>query len=283
MRATFKPQSFILVGVMLFIGVLLAPSFVSAAPPILSTVQAGSLEIIAPSFTSIPQSTSFDMYWHLFNTTTKLTNTTATCAYHLYSKFSSGEHVYYNNNVTKMEASIDFEVSLSSGNFTQQGEYCHMIECWTTSQTGGLERCFIVTQNGYDFTIQKVYLYVLGLIFLILMIIGLSIIMNKLPTKDAVDEEGTILQVSNLKHLRDVIWIAMWGISLGVIFVLSNIFLAYLDSPMLGNLFFAFYKIMFWITIIGVPVSIILIIIRLFKNKEMQDMINRGVDIKGTP
>ena len=255
----------------------------SAAPPVLSTVQTGSLEIIAPTFDSIPQSGSFDFYWHVFNTTSLLTNVSTSCTYHLYSKFAEGEHIYTQNPVTKFTNDRDFEVSINGANFSTQGEYCDLIECNTSTQTGGLERCFIVTQNGYDFTIQKVYLYIIGLLFLVMLIFGTVYIIGSLPSKDAQDEAGSIVHVSQLKHLRSVLWVVVWGISLAIVFVVSNISLAYLDNAMLGNLFFAFYKIMFWMTIVCVPLYFIWILYKVFKDAEMKRLIERGVEMKGTP
>jgi len=142
-------------------------SFAAAAPPVLSTVQAGSLEVIAPTFDSIPQSASFDFYWHVFNTTNLLTNTTTTCTYHLYSKFVSGEHLYTQSPVTKFVYGRDFEVSIKGGNFSNLGEYCDLIECNTSTQTGGLERCFIVTLEGNILTDSQTSIYLSGLFVLI--------------------------------------------------------------------------------------------------------------------
>ncbi len=153
----------------LFFLFLLVIPLVSAVPPVLQTIQSGSLEIISPTWEEIPQSTSLDIYWHLFNTTTVLKNTTATCSYHLYSKFSGGKHIYTNNNVTEFINGLDFKVEVSGGNFSNLGEYCNMIECWTATQTGGLERCFLVTKTGMVEESYPIMLYLLVISFIILL------------------------------------------------------------------------------------------------------------------
>ena len=52
---------------------------------------------------------------------------------------------------------------------------------------------------------------------------------------------------------------------------------------MVGNLLFVLFQIMFWFSIIIVPVWIVYIFYQIWKDKEIQKMINRGVDIKPTP
>jgi hypothetical protein len=165
------PMNKIIVALMVAFFLGSCCSFASAAPPVLSTVQSGSLEVIAPSFDTIPQLSKFDMYWHVFNTTNLLTNTTTTCDYHLYSKFANGEHLLAVNNVRLFSNGRDFEVEVTGGNFSQLGEYCHMIECNTSTQSGGLERCFTVTLDGNILTDSQTYVYLSAL--LILLVFGI--------------------------------------------------------------------------------------------------------------
>ena len=162
-KSYFKSGRNIIV-LLVFLFLLIVIPSVSAAPPVLSTVQSGSLEILAPTFGTIPKSVDFDFYWHVFNTTKLLTNISTSCTYHLYSKFEEGEHIYTNNLVTKFTNDRDFEVSLKGANFTEVGEYCDLIECNTSTQTGGLERCFIVTTTGIDLSSSFFWL-ILVLVF----------------------------------------------------------------------------------------------------------------------
>lgn len=119
---------------------------ISAAAPVLSTVQPGALEILAPTYTYVQEGLDKDIYWHVFNTTNLLTNKTASCYYHLYSQNKKGEHIVTANNVITFSNGRDYEVEVKGGNFTV-GEYCHIIECNTTTQAGGLERCFTVVSS----------------------------------------------------------------------------------------------------------------------------------------
>jgi hypothetical protein len=137
---------------------IVALEFVAAAPPFEATTQAGALEILSPTWEYIPQNTKIDFYWHVFNSTNILNGTRVTCAFHLYSKNLNGEHIYVNNNVTTYSNNRDFEVPITAGNFSTAGDYCYLVECYTGSQAGGIERCFQVTSkgeslNGYDSTV----------------------------------------------------------------------------------------------------------------------------------
>lgn len=131
-----------------FMFLLFSFSNVIAAPPVLSTVQSGSLEILAPSYDYVTIGLDKDIYWHVFNTTNLLTNATTTCSYHLYSQNLKGEHIVNVNNVKLFSNGRDFEVEVEGANFSTAGQYCHIIECNTSSQAGGLERCFTVTTSG---------------------------------------------------------------------------------------------------------------------------------------
>ena len=148
--------------------ILLTLSFVSAAPPVLSTIQSGSLEIIAPTYNYVKVGLDKDIYWHVFNTTALLTNKTVTCSYHLYEQNLKGVHIVYVSNVKGFTNDRDFEVEVKGANFTV-GEYCQLIECNTSIQTGGIEICFSVTPTGEGSRIGF-YIFIFILAYIILLI-----------------------------------------------------------------------------------------------------------------
>jgi hypothetical protein len=164
---------------MMFALILLVLPMVSAAPPVLSTVQPGSLEIVAPTYNYVTQGADKDIYWHVFNTTKLLTNTTTTCSYHLYSQQKKGEHIVTVNNVQTFTNGRDFEVEVKGANFSTLGEYCHIIECNTTGQTGGIERCFTVTVNGQDSSILDFTPQIIAIIGAIAVLIALAVALHK--------------------------------------------------------------------------------------------------------
>lgn len=153
---------------------LMGISFVSAIPPVLQTTEAGSLEIIAPTWDYYPQNTAMDVYWHLLNTTQFFTNATADCLYHLYSKNLKGEHIMIVEDVRANGNRRDFEVELNASNFSTAGDYCHLIECNTSIQTGAIERCFVVTEGGVEITEARSNLTI-GLLFVLIFLLFISL------------------------------------------------------------------------------------------------------------
>jgi len=140
---------------------------------------------------------------------------------------------------------------------------------------------FEISYSGEEVTSEQIYIWIIGLIFLVGLIFGTGFIIHKLPSQDATDSEGSIVQISNLKYVRKFLWIFIWGISLAIVFILSNLSLAYIPNQLMGNFFFMLYRVMFWFTILGLPLSIVWLFYKVWEGKEFQKMINRGVDLKG--
>jgi len=140
---------------------LLVMPLVQSAPPILQTIQSGSLEILAPTYEYVFPNTDKDIYWHVLNTTQLLTNSTTNCSYHLYSQNSKGEHIVTVSPVKMFSNMRDFEVEVLGGNFSELGRYCQLIECNTVNQAGGIERCFEVTTNATDGTFDYLPLIII--------------------------------------------------------------------------------------------------------------------------
>lgn len=142
---------------------------------------------------------------------------------------------------------------------------------------------FTITYTGKELTSEQTYIYIVSLIILIILILGISFIINKLPSRDSVNDKGLIIDINKLKYLRNFFWIIIWGLCMAIIFIISNLAIAYIQDNMIGKFFFVIYQIMFWTTIIGVPIYFIFIFVKIYQDAEMQKLINRGVDIRGTP
>jgi len=141
----------------------------------------------------------------------------------------------------------------------------------------------VITYTGDKLTLQTVAVYIFSIIVLLIFFGLILLLITRLPSKDATDENGVILQISNLKHLRPVLWGISWGIILGLMYIVANITIAYLPTAMIGNLFWAFFVIMFWTTMVALPLWFAWIFTGIFRDKEFKRMIERGVDIKSTP
>lgn len=195
-----------------------------------------------------------------------------------YIKYANNTKTFFNQVMTKTNQ--DFNKTIKSGNFTQLGIFCMGMTCTDGSTYEAGSKCIEVTYTGEKFSMERTYIYIVGLIFLVLLSLSLVFIISKLPASDVRSEDGLILQVSMLKHFRPVLWIVVWGIALACFFIISNLGIAYLNDEMMGKLFFNIFQVMFWFTIIGVPVYFIYIFYKIFADKETQRLIERGVEIR---
>jgi len=188
--------------------------------------------------------------------------------------------------ISNIEATRDdtyFSALILKDNFSVVGDYNYLYNCGNSVEkdTGSID--FTITYTGGDLTPQVATVYILSIGTLIFFFILILLLITKLPSKDTTDDNDVILQISNLKHLRPVLWGISWIIILTLLFIVSNISIAYLPTFMIGNVLWVFYTIMFWLTIAAVPLWFIWIFTGIFRDKEFKRMIERGVNIKSTP
>ena len=182
------------------------------------------------------------------------------------------------NNLSMTGTNLYFNVTLPTKFI---GDYNVLILSPTASNST-TEFTYRVTYTGDELSSSQTWIYILGLVFLIIIILGLFVMKEHLPKYDSMDEYGTILEINQLKHFRGVIWIIIWILTLAIIYITSSIAIAYLNSLLLGNLFFVLFRLMFLFTIIGVPVYIIYLFYKVWRDKEFQRMITRGAELQGS-
>jgi hypothetical protein len=181
------------------------------------------------------------------------------------------------SNLVATEDETYYSYNILKGNFTEVGDYSYIYNCGNAveKETGKID--FEITYTGGKLTSQVTTIYVISLFILLVLLVGLLLFSTTLPSSDTKTEDGEILEISNLKHLRPVIYGISWGIMLAILFVMSNLTIAYLPTLMIGNLFFAFYTITFWISIVGIPLWFAWIFVNIFKDKETKNMLERGI------
>ncbi len=202
------------------------------------------------------------------------------CTYCNFTRVMAPNNQTILSNLVALEDGTYYYYLISKGNFTESGDYIYTYNCGNLleKETGSIE--FTISYTGKELDDQQVTIYLGAIFVLIFFFILIVLLINKLPSKDSTDESGIILQVSNLKHLRPVLWGISWGIILALMFIIANISIAFLPTGMIGGLFFSLYTIMFWITIVALPVWLIWIFVNIFRDKEVKSMIERGVDVR---
>jgi len=140
---------------------------------------------------------------------------------------------------------------------------------------------FDITGSGTELTTAGSIVYLgifIVLIFLLVITIGT---ISLLPSRNNQDDEGNILSINNLKHLRPVLWVFSYGLVMAIIFIGSNISLAYLGSSMVGNLLLAIYKVMLALAPIFAIVWILYIFWSIFSDQKLERLINQGITESG--
>ena len=183
------------------------------------------------------------------------------------------------SNVDAVKDGTFYSYNISSGNFTVAGDYTYCYSCGNPveNRTGCID--FEMTRTGGDLTREMTTVYILSVVVLFILFVLCLIGVSKLPSKDAADEEGVIIQVSNLKHLRPVLLGVAWGILLAIIYASSNLAIVYLPDDVFANLLFNSFTVMFWMTFLITPFWFIWIFVRIFRDKEMKELISRGVTV----
>lgn len=139
---------------------------------------------------------------------------------------------------------------------------------------------FEISYNGDNLTPAKAGMFAIMLGSSVLFWFLVLFYITKLPSKNTMNEES-MMQVSQLKYLRDALYGVLWFLTMGILFLASNIGIAYLPGQMIGNFLFAMFSLMMWTTI---PMGIVLIIwifYQLMTDKETKRYIERGFDFGG--
>jgi len=176
-----------------------------------------------------------------------------------------------------------FSYNVDKGNFSNLGSHKYCYECGNevALETGCID--FEISHTGRILTLQIALVYLVSLAVLVFLFFITLSFREGLPNRDSTDEDGIVLQISNLKHLRPVMLGVAWGLVIGIVFIVANLALGYLPSRMVGNFLWVVFQIMFWVTIILVPLWFIKIFTDVFRDQEFKRMIERGVDLQGLP
>jgi len=139
---------------------------------------------------------------------------------------------------------------------------------------------FKITYNGDDLTEGKATLFSILLFVLVGFWFLVLFYITKLPSKN-VRDEGGLIQISKLKYLRDALWGFLWGLSVSILFLASNIALAYLPGQMFGAFLFKMFQLMGWMSLPLIVVWFLWMFHQAVTDKEIIRFMERGADYGG--
>ena len=197
-----------------------------------------------------------------------------------YCNFTRVKYPNGTNFLTNLEATADgtyYYSTILGDNITEKGTYSYCYDCGNLVEkdTGCLD--FEITYNGHQLTTERGIIYIGLLTFLTFLFVLNLFMIPKLPN-DTRDEDGYVIHVSSLKHLKPILMTTAWLILLSIVFLSSNVAIAYLPFEMFGKLLFNLFILMGWATVIIIPVSFIFLLLMAFRSKEMKRLMQRGVE-----
>src|SRR4030042_540478 len=167
LQKTMRKNLYLMVGISLLVLFLFLP-FISAVPPVQTTIQEQSLTIAYPQYQFVKIDSDFTLYIHVQNNSNLLKGPTISCWLDLYN--STGQETMRSR---LLEGEADYYIPIFN-NFTDLGLHSFVIQCNTTSQAGFANGIFEVTRtgvivnDGMYFTLGSILLILFGINILFL-------------------------------------------------------------------------------------------------------------------
>ena len=249
-------------------------SFVSAVPPITTEfVGNEGLNIQANIYDYYEINTGAEVHIHVFNLSNGaiLNNDSVTCEVELTNSIG----------VVLLEGNPPghddhFLMIRNASVITEPGIYSVSIVCTTDGIAGIKTHFFQATITGNNLTMAQSMIYLISFSFLVFMFVLLIWVVFQIPA-DTKDDEGFVVNVSKLEYLRPIVKGLAWIVLTGIVFIISNITIAYLSTGLMGSFLFLMFQLMLLSNLVIIPLMIIRMIQRITLSKEMLGLIERGV------
>jgi len=137
---------------------------------------------------------------------------------------------------------------------------------------------FTVTTTGKSFTEQKSIFYVGSMIVLCFLFVMSIWGITALPSGTFTQEDnGEIIGINTLRHFRIVLGGISWGILTMLSYLAFNVARAYLETGLVAGIFQVIFTILMTVAIIGTPVILAYIVLRIIQDVVIKKQIERGV------
>lgn len=166
--------------------------------------------------------------------------------------------------------------------FNQSGTYSIKQYCYDTVYNFSNTDDVFVNYYGEPVSLQQTIIYAISILFLGALLFIFLAIANALPRGDSQNDFGEIVQINQMKHFRPILYTFSYAVLVGIVFILSNISLAYLNNLLLGNFMFMMFRLMFWAGIIALPLAFVWLFYRMYQDGIKKKLLDRGVGVGGT-
>lgn len=265
----------LLIIVLFCIGIISLMGIVTAVKP--TQIIDSGCEVRTPTAEFVKINRDITSHVHVINITAGsnnfLTNESTSCILHLYNE--TGNHLIQTN-YSWEAGGMEWEFSIAGGNFSKPETYSFYIQCVSSDSICAVSGSVDATTTGTTITTAQAIIYLISFTFLIF-IFGLLILALFQIPKDIKDDEGFVVNVSKLEYLRPIVKGLAWIVLTGIVFIISNITIAYLSTGLMGSFLFLIFTLMMLSNLVIIPLMIIRMIQRITLSKDMLGLIERGV------
>lgn len=135
---------------------------------------------------------------------------------------------------------------------------------------------FIIAYLGQRLTTSNSIIYLIMFLVIFFVFGMVMFFISQLPSDNDKDPEGKLLSISYLKYLRSGLWFVEWILFIGILYLSSNLAFAYLGEQLFAKTLFVLFRIAFGVTPVIVIVWIAWFFVKIFHDKQLQNMLNRG-------
>jgi len=273
LKVTSKPLLTLTLALLMVVTIM---GSASAVPPF-ATVQefnTGLILVTSPQ-QYLQQNEDFTVnFWvHNISNGAHIDNTTVSCSFYLAN--ATGDLIV--EGVVEYNVNEYWDFLILGANFSEVGEYNWGIDCHGINLGGATTGAYLVNSVGQELT-ESQSLLSIGLMLILILFMGVIFFgIGLLPARNTKDEEGRILSISYLKYLRSTLWFVEWMLVIAVLFIASNLAIAYLIDGLLADVFFTLFHMCFALTPLIVIVWMIWIFVSMFHDKQFQRLLNRGM------
>ena len=207
--------------------------------------------------------------------TINLTQVCTDCTYVKLTKIMFPNQTYaFIGDETMTKVGIEFYYQFE--NTDTIGEYFYT-SYGDLSGTDTAQTCsFEVTYSGFQLQEGQGIIYIPLFLVLIFFFVIIIFAINQLPSSNQKDEEGRILSITYLKYLRPVGWMFEYMLVVAMLYLSSNLAFAYLNEQLFAKILFLLFRLSFMFAPVFVIVWMIWIFVKMFHDKQFQQILNRG-------
>jgi len=136
---------------------------------------------------------------------------------------------------------------------------------------------FTITTTGHEFNNSKSIFYIGVMGILVFFFIITLIAIKFLPDRSETNDQGSIMSINSLSHLKLVFGGVAWGILTMINFLAMNVASAYLETELVVSIFRVLFTFNMVGLIIAIPVILIYTITKVVEDNVIKQMIERDV------